>query len=97
MSELRDDVPLVCVCGNHDVGNSPTAEYIARYRQRFGDDYFSFYCLGVKFIVLNMQLYSDSSKAEALHAEQRAWFEQELIEARSSTASHIIVFGHIPW
>ena len=27
-SKLDKDIPLVCVCGNHDVGNRPTKETI---------------------------------------------------------------------
>ena len=95
MGRIDPSIPLVCVCGNHDVGNTPTPEYIDRYRRRFGDDYFSFWIRGVKCIVLNMQLYSDPSRAGDLLAEQNDWFEKELQDGRD--ARHILVFGHIPW
>ncbi len=42
-SELDEDIPLVCVCGNHDVGNTPTRETVQTYRSSFGDDFFSFW------------------------------------------------------
>ena len=48
--ELDNEIPLVCVCGNHDVGNSPTVETVAAYRNVFGDDYFSFWIGGEFFI-----------------------------------------------
>ena len=31
-SRLDKSIPLVCVCGNHDVGNRPTVETIEGYR-----------------------------------------------------------------
>jgi len=95
MSELEDSIPLVCVCGNHDVGNTPTPEYMERYRKRFGDDYFSFWIRGIKCIVLNMQLYSDPSRAMEEYEAQNAWFRAELAEGKG--AAHVLVFGHIPW
>ncbi len=42
-SELDEEIPLVCVCGNHDVGNTPSRETVASYRSSFGDDFFSFW------------------------------------------------------
>lgn len=32
-SRLDKSIPLVCVCGNHDIGNRPTVETIEGYRQ----------------------------------------------------------------
>ena len=86
-------VPLVCVCGNHDVGNRPTRDTIAKYRQSFGSDYFSFWKNGVHFIVLNSQLYEDSSRVPTLAEEQEAWLNREL----AKPAAHKVVFQHIPW
>lgn len=48
-NDLDFDIPLVCVCGNHDVGNTPTKETLNRYRSRYGDDYFSFWVGGISF------------------------------------------------
>ena len=31
-SKLDPAIPMICVCGNHDVGNSPTPETIARWK-----------------------------------------------------------------
>ena len=39
---LDPAIPMLCVCGNHDIGNSPTHQTIERYTQNFGDDYFYF-------------------------------------------------------
>ena len=41
-SKLDPKIKLFSVPGNHDVGNEPTAETLAQYRERFGPDYYSF-------------------------------------------------------
>lgn len=53
--ELDPDVKLVCICGNHDIGDIPTPDTLQVYRSQFGQDYFSFWTGGVKFVVLNSQ------------------------------------------
>uniref|UniRef100_T1IS27 Calcineurin-like phosphoesterase domain-containing protein n=1 Tax=Strigamia maritima TaxID=126957 RepID=T1IS27_STRMM len=61
-SQLSSEIPLVCVCGNHDIGNTPSRQTVSAYRSSFGDDFFSFWVGGVFFIVLNSQYYWDSSE-----------------------------------
>ncbi|CAL1291438.1 unnamed protein product [Larinioides sclopetarius] len=95
--ELKADIPLVCVCGNHDVGDTPTPLSIQSYQDKFGDDYFSFYCDGVMFVVLNSQYFQDSSLVKDLAEEQEKWLEEKLIEAKSGKYKHVIIFQHIPW
>jgi serine/threonine-protein phosphatase CPPED1 len=41
--ELDPRIKLVCICGNHDVGDEPTKETIDEYKKDFGDDYISFW------------------------------------------------------
>jgi hypothetical protein len=41
-SRLKDEIPLVCLCGNHDVGERPTPDTLAGWRNSFGKDYFKF-------------------------------------------------------
>lgn len=96
-SKVDDDIPLVCVCGNHDIGNRPTASSIASYQDNFGDDYFSFWVGGVFNIVLNSSLLKDPSGApEALQAQQ-AWLTQQLASAKAAKPMHILVFQHQPF
>ena len=80
-SNVDAEIPLVCVCGNHDVGNRPTQESIASYQENFGDDYFSFWVGGVYNIVLNSSVLKDPSGA------------QEVLEAQPK---HILLFQHHP-
>lgn len=95
--DLDSDIALVCVCGNHDVGNRPTRATIQRFRSAFGDDYLSFWVRGTFNIVLNTSLFMNTSGAGDLYTEQLAWLKESLQEARLKNASQIFVFGHHPW
>ncbi|XP_071965980.1 serine/threonine-protein phosphatase CPPED1-like isoform X2 [Antedon mediterranea] len=91
---LDSNIPLICVCGNHDVGNSPTQDSVEKYKESFGDDYFSFWVGGVKFLVLNSQYYKDSSQVPEQKEEQDVWLETQL---QNDGWQHLVVFHHIPW
>lgn len=93
-SAIDPTVRLVCVCGNHDVGDAPTRDSIAQYRSDFGKDFFSFWIKGCKCIVTNSQLWKDSSGAPDLLGEHDAWLADEL--ASAADARHVFVFGHVP-
>lgn len=89
-------IPCVCVCGNHDIGNQPTMESVSQYQSSFGDDFFSFWCGGVYFLVINSQYYEDSSQVPELALEQEHWLEQQLKKIRKRKPKHAVVFQHIP-
>ncbi|PHQ32361.1 metallophosphoesterase [Rhodopirellula bahusiensis] len=95
-SKIDPGIPLVCVCGNHDIGNRPTAESIARYTEHFGDDYFSFWVGGVFNVVLNSSLLKDPSGVPERLQQQQNWLEQQLQHSRVKEAKHIFVFLHHP-
>lgn len=40
---IDPEIALVCVCGNHDVGNRPNRATVERFRSAFGDDYLAFW------------------------------------------------------
>ncbi len=94
LGELNPGIKLLCVCGNHDVGDIPTVQSIATYKKDFGDDYFSFWYNGCKFICLNSQLYFNSTHVEECRREQDAWLDSELND--STPRKHLTVFQHIP-
>lgn len=95
--ELDPSIPLICVCGNHDIGDSPTQQSLQKYRSNFGDDFYSFWVGGVFFIVLNSQFYKDSSQVIDQKQEQDRWLDEQLEFAKSCDAHHIVMFQHIPW
>mmetsp|Transcript_18158 Transcript_18158/g.33021 ORF Transcript_18158/g.33021 Transcript_18158/m.33021 type:complete len:731 (+) Transcript_18158:167-2359(+) len=94
---LDPDIALVCLCGNHDVGNRPTRESINHWTSSFGDDYLSFWVNGTFNICLNNCLFSNPTGAPDLFDEQLEWMEEKLAYARENDATHIFVYGHFPW
>ena len=95
--DLHPDIALVCVCGNHDVGNRPTKATIDRFVGAFGDDYLAFWAKRTYNIVLNTALFWDPTGAQNLYQEQLTWLEDRLVYASKEKPSHIFVFGHHPW
>ena len=108
MDRVDPSIPLVCLCGNHDVGDMPSRETIRVYSQRFGDDYFSFWVGGCRCFVVNSSLYTAldeqlwdkfpeelPNKATTLQLArtQDEWLQAELATA---TGKHNMVFSHIP-
>ncbi|XP_072043381.1 serine/threonine-protein phosphatase CPPED1-like [Amphiura filiformis] len=96
-AKIDPSIPLVCVCGNHDLGNTPTRDTVQDFRDKFGDDYFSFWAGGVRFLVLNSQYYEDPSLVMELKKKQDTWLDKELAAAQSSGCKHLVVIQHIPW
>ena len=90
-SELNDDIALVCVCGNHDVGNRPTKDAIELFRNEFGDDHLAFWSSSnVYNIVVNTTLFSDPSydkSTEEMYRNQLRWLEERLKYVRSQPLS----------
>lgn len=80
-----------------DVGNRPTLESITRFTDRFGDDYFAFWCNHAYHICLNTNLHNDPSGAQDLYEAQHEWLKGRLEYARSESAERIFLFGHHPW
>ena len=95
--KLDKDIALVCVCGNHDVGNRPNKATIDRFTSAFGDDYLAFWARNTYNIVLNTSVFYDPSDSKEIYRDQLAWLEDRLRYAREQNASHIFVYGHHPW
>jgi len=95
-SKLDNTIPLVCVCGNHDVGNKPTEKTIQLYKEEFGDDYLSFWCGGVKFIVLNSQIVQGLLPADELSVAHEKWADEEFERKHENDPVHSVVMCHIP-
>merc|ERR1712086_1091356 len=96
-SKLDSSIALVCLCGNHDVGNRPTVESVSRFNNYFGSDYLAFWSNATYNIMLNNCLFFDPSGAPELYDKQLQWLEDRLLYANRHGANHIFVFGHYPW
>ena len=102
LSVLRDSTPIVCCPGVEEVGSSVTPESIAWYKERFGDDYYSFYRSGVYFIVVNSPLLcvlgecGSADGTRELAEAHAAWLEKELMTGKLC-AVHVAVVSHHKW
>jgi serine/threonine-protein phosphatase CPPED1 len=90
-------MPVYLVAGNHDVGNEPTPETLAAYRQTFGRDFYSFRAGPVYGIVLDSNLIAEPKNVGSEYQDQLSWLKKELETAKASGAPHIIVFQHHPY
>jgi len=95
-SKLDSKIPLVCVCGNHDVGNKPSEKTIQLYTDQFGSDYFTFWCGGVKFIVLNSQIIQGLDMSDTLAVQHKSWADRELGMKHKHEPVHTVGMCHIP-
>jgi len=86
-------VPCHCAPGNHDVGNTPTAESLAYYRSVIGEDYYSFDHKGHTFVIVNTQLWKVDVPEES--ELQDVWLEEVLKTADGKDAP-VFVVGHYP-
>jgi DNA repair exonuclease SbcCD nuclease subunit len=96
-ARLRRDIRLFTLPGNHDVGNQPTSESLARYRRRFGPDYYTFRVGGIAGFVLNSNLEKGAEKVPEESAKMEVWLRAELTKAKQQGVTHLIVFQHIPF
>jgi serine/threonine-protein phosphatase CPPED1 len=96
-AKLAPGIRLFNVAGNHDVENEPTRESLARYRELFGPDYYTFRVGEITGIVLNSNLEKGTQNVPDEAAKMETWLKAELAKARSGGARRVIVFQHIPF
>ena len=89
----------VFAAGNHDIGDRPdptmptgeaTEESLGTWEERHGPSWRSWSAAGVRFLVLNSQLFNTGLESAA---RQRAWFEAQLAAAGSEPC---VLFLHMP-
>lgn len=93
-AKLNPGISLYNVSGNHDVGNTPTPESIAAYRQAFGPDHYTFENGKIFGIVLNSSLMKDPASAPEAAATQEEWLQDALKKAQKLTNKISVVFMH---
>lgn len=94
---LDPKIPLYKMSGNHDIENAPTPATIAAYEKIFGPDNYTFRHGSLLGIVLNSTVIHTPTNAPAIYEAQERWLRAELARARSSGATHLVVFQHHPW
>jgi len=95
--QIDPEIPLVLLPGNHDLGNVPTPETLARYREIFGDDYFAFSIGGIRALALDSPLLFNWTLAPDALVEQAHWLQRELAATAADPPTHLIAFQHHPW
>jgi serine/threonine-protein phosphatase CPPED1 len=97
-AKLDRSIPLYSVPGNHDVGNEPTPESLARYREQFGPDWYTFRSGGdLAAFVLDSSVIASPGKVPADAARQEQWLRAELEKAKRDGLRHLVVFMHHSW
>jgi 3',5'-cyclic AMP phosphodiesterase CpdA len=97
IKNVEKDIPVYNVPGNHDVGNQPAREQLARYREAFGKDYYTFDAGPLRGIVLNSSLIGSPQNAPEEAAAQEKWLLSELARARRDRIENLVVFQHISY
>ena len=93
---LQDDIPIHWVSGNHDVGDAPTTESLALYRERFGPDNFSFDHDGCHFAVINSSVCYNPENVPDEWESIVQFLKDDLSTARANGCEDIILFTHHP-
>jgi serine/threonine-protein phosphatase CPPED1 len=96
-AKLDPAIRLYSMPGNHDVDNEPTKESVARYRERFGPDYYSFRAGDIAGFVLNSSLEKEPKNVREDAAKMEQWLRAELAKAKRDGVKQLIVFQHIPF
>ena len=93
---LDEDIPMRLVSGNHDVGEAPTADSLALYRERFGPDNYSFDHGDSHFVVINSSVAFDPVNVPDEWERIVQFMIDDLSTARRRGAQHIVLFTHHP-
>jgi 3',5'-cyclic AMP phosphodiesterase CpdA len=97
LQKLDPAIPVYSVPGNHDVGNVPTPESIAAYREAFGPDYYTFKTADILGVVLDSNLIRSPEADPEDAKKQEEWLANVLRQAKSDPERQIVIFQHIPY
>jgi serine/threonine-protein phosphatase CPPED1 len=93
-SLLDKDIPIHWVAGNYDAGDAPTPETLSRYRQRYGNDNYSFNHEGSHFIIINSCVCFYPSNIPHEWETLVEFLRKDLQLARDLGCQNIVVFMH---
>ena len=94
---IEPAIPVHNVPGNHDLGDPPTPEKLAWFRETFGPDHGAFTVHGWRFVFLNSTLLYHPSAAPKEAEQQKAWLISELHAGDPAKAGRLVLFQHHPW
>ena len=92
---LNPNIKIHMAPGNCDVGNSPTAKLLSLYRERFGDDNYSFDHGMMHFVVINTSIAFDPTHVPQEWEAQLGFLKTDLARA-TKKGQRCVVFGHHP-
>jgi len=92
LAQVKKEIPVYYVPGNHDVGQTASDGLIALFRSKFNSDRFSAVHHNTRLIGINSQILM--AKRDTLEQEQYQWLENEL--KKSTENEHRFVFAHHP-
>ncbi len=93
---LEDSIPVHWVSGNHDVGESPTSESIAMYREKFGADNYSFDHADCHFTVINSSVASDPSNVPSEWDRIAQFLGDDMSAAKRAGSQSLVLLVHHP-
>jgi 3',5'-cyclic AMP phosphodiesterase CpdA len=97
LEKLNKSISIYNVAGNHDVGNEPTPQSLATYREQFGPDYYTFDYPGMRGIVLDSSIIQAPKNVPDQAKAQEEWLNTELEKAKAERVRRVIIFQHIPY
>jgi serine/threonine-protein phosphatase CPPED1 len=96
---IDDAIAVRFVPGNHDIAPDslvPTVDSIARYRDIFGTDHYSFLHDRALFVVLNTSVIDHPELVPDEWDSQLGFLEDELEQAGRRGVDHVVLIGHHP-
>jgi len=94
--KLDPSIKLYNLPGNHDVGNEPTPESLAKYRKNWGPDYYTFDSGGIRGIILDSSLIQAPINVQNEADKQEGWLREQLAKAKAD-GKRVVIFQHIPF
>jgi 3',5'-cyclic AMP phosphodiesterase CpdA len=96
---LDSEIPIYWTTGNVDSGlddGVPVPSMLAKYREEFGDDYYSFDHKGTTFIAISSTVIFDPSQTQDELEAQMEFIESELKASVERGVGNRIIFTHHP-